>query len=140
MSDFFENVNEQENCFVDSVKELECVNKKLAKLIVRKEELTNTIIGALEHNHEGQKSYEYGVWKIEIKTPVVYSLNKREYETGCYNIPDKYNPIKESVSYSIDKRLCDKYLNEAPMDVRDMLVELIDKKPGKASVIIKARV
>lgn len=135
----FNNVNEQENCFFESVKELESVNKKIARLIVRKEELTEAIIGALEHDHEGQKSYEYGEWKIEIKTPFVYSLNKREYETGCYNIPDKYNPIKECISYSIDKRLCDQYMNEAPSDVRDALIELIDKKPGKPGVTIKAR-
>jgi hypothetical protein len=29
---------------------------------------------------------------------------------------------------------------DAPEDVRDSLIELIDKKPGKASVTIKERV
>ncbi|CAB4151866.1 hypothetical protein UFOVP685_45 [uncultured Caudovirales phage] len=135
-----DSTNEQERFFVDSVKELERVNKQLAKLVLRKEELTEQIISALEHDHEGQKSYEYGVWKIEVKTPFVYSLNKKLYESGSVNLPDDFNPIKESVSYSVDKRLCDKFMTDAPKKVRDALAELIDKKPGKAGITIKERV
>jgi hypothetical protein len=134
------NENEQEQCFVEGIKELDSINKRIAKLIVRKEELTNQIIGALDHEHEGQKTYEYGMWKLEVKTPFIYSLNKKAYESEDYRIPSEFNPIKESISYTIDKRLCDKYLVEAPVEVRDALIELIDKKPGKASVTIKARV
>lgn len=135
-----QDTNEQERFFVDSVKELEKVNKQLAKLLLRKEELTEQIIGSLEHDHEGQKSYEYGVWKIEVKTPFVYSLNKKLYESGSVKLPEDFNPIKQSVSYSVDKRLCDKFMTEAPKKVRDALAELIDKKPGKAGITIKERV
>lgn len=134
------NHNEQEQFFVDSVKELEKVNKQLSKLLLRKEELTEQIIGALDHEHEGQKTYEYGTWKIEVKTPFVYSLNKKLYESGSVKLPEDFNPIKESVSYSVDKRLCDKFMTEAPKKVRDALAELIDKKPGKAGITIKERV
>ena len=55
-------------------------------------------------------------------------------------MPEDFNPIKESVSYSVDKRLCDKFMTEAPKKVRDALAELIDKKPGKAGITIKERV
>lgn len=133
-------INEQEHCFSDSVTELQKINKQLAKLNLRKEELTLQIIGALEHDHEGQKSYEYGLWKIEVKTPFIYSFNKKLYESGDIKLPKKFNPIKESVSYSVDKRLCDKYMQEAPEDIRDALIELIDKKAGKAGITIKERV
>jgi hypothetical protein len=135
-----ENFNEQECFFVESVKELEKVNKQLAKLLFRKEELTAGIINALDHTHEGQKSYEYGIWKIEVKTPFVYSLNKKIYESGDIKLPNEFNPIKESKSYTVDKRLCDKYMSEAPKKVRDALAELIDKKPGKAGITIKERI
>jgi len=110
------------------IKELEKVNKQLAKLTLRKEELTDMIISGMSHNHEGQRTYEYDVWRIEIKTPITYCLNKKLYES-----------IKESVSYSIDKGLCDKYMLDAPKKVKDALAELIDKKPGKASITIKER-
>jgi hypothetical protein len=121
------------------IKELEKVNKQLAKLTLRKEELTNMIISGMSHNHEGQRTYEYETWKVEIKTPITYVLNKRLYESGSIILPGNFNPIKESISYSIDKGLCDKYMLDAPKKVRDALAELIDKKPGKASVTIKER-
>lgn len=141
MNDFKDvsNAIEREVGLADSIKELEKVNKQLAKLSLRKEELTDSIVKAMGHQHEGQRSYDYQVWKVEIKTPFTYSLNKKLYESGSIKLPDNFNPIKESVSYSVDKLLCDKYLAEAPKKVRDVLVELIDKKPGKASVSIKER-
>lgn len=124
----------------DSIKELDSLNKKMARLVLRKEELTEEIIAHIGHDHEGQRSYEYNVWKIEIKTPVTFSLNKKLYESGEYDLPDEYNPIKQSIAYTIDKRLCDEYMSIAPIGVRDALIELIEKKPGKPSVTIKERV
>lgn len=135
-----DSTNIQEHCFVVALNELQDINKQLEALLIRKDELTRDIIGALEHDHEGQKSYEYGSWKIEVKTPFVYSLDKKKYESGDVNLPDNYNPIKEYISYSVDKRLCDQYMMNAPEDVRDALIELIDKKPGKAGITIKERV
>lgn len=125
------------NGLQNNISELQEVNKQLAKLLVRKEELTNMIVSGMSHNHEGQKTYEYDVWKVEIKTPVTYVLDKKLYES--IKLPQKFNPVKESISYSIDKGLCEKYMLEAPAKVRDMLAQLINKKPGKASVTIKER-
>lgn len=136
--DMSDTINREEG-LADSIKELEKVNKQLAKLSLRKEELTDLIVKAMNHQHEGQRSYDYDVWKVEVKTPFVYSLNKKLYESGSVTLPDNFNPIKESVSYTVDKRLCDKYMAEAPKKVKEALIELIDKKPGKASVTIKER-
>jgi hypothetical protein len=136
----YDDTNERFECLDSSIKEMEKINKQLARLQLRKEELTQLVISAIGHEHDGQKSYEHGVWKIEVKTPFVYSLNKKLYESGEIELPKKFNPIKKSVAYSIDKRLCDKYIEEAPEEVRDILVELIEKRPGKAGVTIKERV
>ncbi len=133
-------INEQEHFFVNNVKELQKINRQLARLSLQKEEITQEIIGALGHQHEGQKTYEYDVWKIEVKTPCVYSLNKSLYESGKIKLPNAFNPIKESVSYSIDKRLCEKFIESAPGEIRDALVELIEKKPGKASIVVKENI
>lgn len=121
------------------IEDLEKVNKQLAKLILRKEQITDLIIKAMSHNHEGQRTYEYESWKVEIKTPFTYCLNKKLYESGSIKLPANFNPITELVSYSIDKGLCDKYMISAPKKVQEALAELINKKPGKASVVIKER-
>ncbi len=124
----------------DDLKELNSINKKLAKLLLRKEELTEEVIGLFGHEHEGQKTYEFDEWKVEIRTPCVYSLDKKLYESGRFSLPAEYNPIKQSVSYTIDKRLCDDYITKAPKKIRDALAELIEKKPGKPSVHIKENI
>ena len=124
----------------ESLKELNSVNRKLAKLLLRKEELTEEVIELFGHEHEGQKTYAFDEWKVEIRTPCVYSLDKKLYESGRFNIPSEYNPIKQSVSYSIDKKLCDDYITKAPKKIRDALAELIEKKPGKPAVIVKENV
>jgi len=132
-------VNEREYCLSFSIQALAKVNRQLEKLSEKREELTKNIIGAIGHNHEGQKTYEYESYKLEIKTPFIYSLDKSKYESGEFNIPRKFDPIKKTTSYSIDKKLCDKYLQEAPEDVREALIEIIDKKPGKAAVHIREK-
>lgn len=130
---------EREQVLTESIRELERVNKKLSKLIVRKEELTCNVIAALGHEHEGQRAYEYKTWKIEVRTPMIYSLDKKAYESGEVYLPPEFDPIKKSTSYTIDKKLCEEYLQIAPSSVRQALADLIEKKPGKAGVNIKAR-
>ena len=136
----YNETSENEHYLTVNIKELNSLNKKLSKLLLRKEELTESIIGAFGHEHEGQRQYEYDVWKVEIKTPCIYSLNKILYESGQISIPQEFNPIKQSVSYSVDKKMCDKYWEKAPVDIRSLLYKVIEKKPGKASVTLKERV
>lgn len=133
------NIQEREQFLEESIKELDSVNKKLSKLILRKEELTEELIGVLGHEKEGQCTYEHNIWKIEVKTPYVYSLDKKLYESLAFKIPKQFNPIKESKSYTIDKKMCERVIQEAPEEIRDVLIDLIEKRPGKASVNIKER-
>lgn len=128
---------EREEFLECSIKELKNVNRQLENLSLKKVELMESIILAVGHNHEGQRSYGCGPWKIVVKTPFVYALNKNLYESGEWKIPSAFNPIKTHIAYSIDKIMCDTYIATAPADVRAALIELIDKKPGKASVTIQ---
>ncbi len=105
-------------------------------MLNRKDELIDIIIGAIGHEHKGQKSYDHGLYKIEVKTPFIYSLDTKKYKSGEIKLPDNFNPIKESVSYSVDKNLCDEYMESAPKKVREALIELIDEKPGKKNVVL----
>jgi hypothetical protein len=134
------NLNTEEFFMDEAIKELNSVNKKLAKLALRKEDLIKDIIAGFGHKKEGQTTYEHGVWKVEVKTPFTYTLDKKKYESGKYKLPEKYNPIKESVSYSLDKRLCEEYVQNAPPTVKKTLIELVEKKPGKPNVVIKERI
>jgi hypothetical protein len=136
---YFDEPSEQERCFSEAIKSLQRVNESIEQLSEQRNALIQEIIDALEHSHEGQKTYEYNEWKIEVRTPFVYSLNKKLYQSGFVNLPKEFNPIKESISYTVDKRLCEQYLRLAPQRVKEALIELIDKKPGKPGVVIKER-
>jgi hypothetical protein len=134
-------LNQSEQVLNQDIKELDRVNKQIAKLLLKKESLTESIIATLGHEHEGQKTYEYSIYKLEVKTPVSLSLDKKKYSSGEFYLPPEFNPVKESttVSYSIDKKLYDNCLSRAPKDVISALSKLIDKKPGNKSITIKER-
>lgn len=131
---------EQEWSVAEGIKELNKVNRQLAKLNAQKEELVSQLVAGFQHEKAGQKTYEYDVWKVEIKTPVIYALDKKLYESGELDLPAEYNPVKQSVSYTIDKKRCDEFLVDAPAKVRKVLAKLITQKPGKPTVTIKERV
>lgn len=124
---------------IELIYALEKVEKKLSKLTVEKERLTAEIIRSLNHTHKGQRSYPVGSYTVEVRTPVIYSLDKKRYESGEVGLPPRYNPIKQSISYTVDKKLCDEIFSSAPAEVVGMVAQLISEKPGKPSVTIKAR-
>lgn len=121
----------------DNIKRLEKVTRDIAVLNTEKEDLIKSIIKELNHSHEGQKSYSIDEYKLEVRTPAIYSLNKEYYQEVSSYLPDDYNPVKESVSYSIDKKKCDELLKTAPSEFRKTLIEMVEKKPGKANVVVK---
>lgn len=130
------NLEERQYVLEDAVKQLEAVNKKMAKLTLEKEALTQTIIAALGHQKEGQRSYNVDCWKVTVKTPFIYSLDTKAYKNGDVYLPDEFDPIKETETFTVDKKLFDKYYNSAPDWVRKSLVQLVTVKPGKASIVL----
>ena len=135
-----ETFNEQECFFVESVKELQEVNKQLAKLLLRKEELTQDIITSLDHVHEGQKTYEYGAWKIEVKTGVTFSLDKDAYELISSKIPDGLDPVKKRIAYDVSKAMINEIEKRGNSKELNILSKFLSKKPSKPSISIKERV
>jgi len=129
-------VNDREICLEESIKKLQNINRKIAQLTLDKEKLTETVIATIGHSHEGERSYEVGAWKVTCKTPFIYSINKKIYESNDVYLPDEFNPIEQTFSYKVNKKECDYYMTVAPKSVRDSLLELITKKPGKASVVV----
>lgn len=122
---------------VDNIKALEDLNEIIAKATLEKESLVKSIIDELGHQYEGSKTYTYDIYKIECKTPMIYSLDKKAYEEGQYFIDDIFNPVRAKVSYDVEKAAFEKAMQLAPDYVREALTQLITKKPGKAGVTIK---
>lgn len=118
---------------------LEAVNKKLAKLLVEKEQLTASIIASIGHEHEGERTYEFNAWNVKVKTPYIYSVDTKAYRSGEVFIEDGFNPIEESISYKVNRAKAEEYFQRAPSSVREALTKLITKKPGKPGIVIGMR-
>lgn len=129
-------LNDRAESLEQNIKQLESVNKRIAKLLVEKEALTDSIIAGIGHDYEGQRTYQFNEWDITAKTPYIYSLNTKKYKAGDVYLDEAFNPIQESVSYKVNRELAEEYMNTAPASARSALLELITKKPGKASVTI----
>lgn len=124
----------------EHIQQLTKVNKKLAALKLEQERLTGEIINELGHKYEGQKTYDVDKWRVEVKTNVIYVLDKKLYQQYKELLPAAYNPVKETISYQVEKAKCEEALNIAPANVTDMLINMICKKPAKPSVTIKDRI
>jgi citrate synthase len=128
---------EREYVLAGAIEELETVNAEIAKLTVRREELTREIIAAVGHDKEGQKSYNYREWKVTCKTPNIYALDTRAYKSGKVFLPEEDDPVKQSITYTVDKKRFQECYKNATDLVRDSLNKLITVKPGKPSVSVE---
>lgn len=119
--------------------ELEKLNKCIAKKRIQKELLEQELIAAIGHDYEGSKTYDSGVYSVTIKTDMIYSLDKKAYTSGQIYLPAEFDPITEKVTYEVNKKMFNEYEQTAPIEVRQILNELIEKKPCKPNVSIKVK-
>lgn len=124
---------------LDKIQRLEKINKQIAKLTVEKEQLTVDLITEIRHNHEGQKSYEVDKYKLEVRTPMNYKLDKKAYEQGYIYLPEGFNPIDTKVAYTVNKKRYNEIMSNSPDKVQEALHSLITLEPGKPSIKIGLR-
>lgn len=130
----------QEHILKDNITGLNRVNYQLAKLLEFKQKLEEEIIKGLEHDQEGSHTYSVGKYKVTIKTDWIYSLDKKEYPIYQKKIPTEFNPVKEFISYTVDKRIAREAEEYASSDVLLLIGKIITKKPAKPNVKILANV
>lgn len=125
---------------LEVVETLEIVNYQLAQLKEIKERLENQVVEKVNHTIEGQKKYDCGKYAVTVKSGVIYSLDKNEYQIYKNHLQESLNPVREKISYEIDKKHMkevEKYASQKDLEV---MAHFITKKPAKVSVSIKANV
>ncbi len=129
----------QERALIDLAKNIEKVNAKIAKLRLEKESMELELIGLIDHDYEGSKTYSIGIHSVTVKTDMIYSLDKKAYCGGDVFLPEAFDPVVQKVTYEVNKKLFNQYEQTAPLEVRMMLNELVEKKPSKPNVSIKVK-
>ena len=119
--------------------DLDALNKQIATLRLEKELLENELITTIAHDYEGSKTYDAGIYAVTIKTDMIYALDKKAYSNGDVYLPPEFDPIVEKVTYEVNKKQFNEYEQTAPIEVRQLLNELVEKKPSKPNVSIKVK-
>jgi hypothetical protein len=132
-------LEQREKKAIELTYELEKLTKKLAKIRLDKEQMESDLIALIGHDMEGSKSYDFHDRTITIKTDMIYSLDKKAYENGDVYLPPEFDPILKKVTYEVNKKLFNAYEKMSPINIRNTLNELIEKRPSKPNVTIKVR-
>lgn len=140
MNDF--DLNE-DNCLitrqiVDYSDTLNRINYELNQLSRIKEEVEKRLYVLLEHGDDHRKTYRYNRFRITVTTGFNYRLDKKLYEKVRNEIPDSINPVKEKISYEIDKKSVERAYESATQIQKMLLGEVITKTPKKIHVSISS--
>ena len=127
----FDNVNEN-NSLISMLNELEKVEKLLAKYKRKKEILDESIIKAVGHDHNGQKSYEFLDKKVTIKTTFNYRIDKDVYEDIKNEVPGDW--VRVENKYTPIKKVLEEVELYGSSDDKLLMSEFITKTEAKPSV------
>ncbi len=137
INDFPEVDNAQER-IKELAMTLDGISYQVAELLRIKESLEQKLCAMLGHGEDGSKTYTVERYKVTVKTGWIYTLNKEEFAVIGERLPKCFNPVKQRVSYDLDKsiiRECEKY---GSSDDLNLLAQLISKKPSKLSIKVSA--
>jgi hypothetical protein len=82
------------------IKELDQLNRQIASLRLMKEEIEKEIVSQIDHPKEGQRSYEFGEYKLVIKKSLSLSLDRKAYQSSL--IDSENDPVRLTQTYSIN--------------------------------------
>lgn len=140
MQEYQLDLEKREQRAIELTYELEKLNKKLAKMRLDKEQMEMELINVISHDFEGTKSYDIADRTVILKTEMIYSLDKKSYINGELYLPPEFDPVLKKVTYEVNKKLFNAYEKIAPLNVRNALNELVEKKNSKPNITIKVRV
>ena len=116
------------------LQELDELNREMSRLKYRKEDLEKLILEELnEHPEEGQRTYEFGQYKLVVKTGINYKIDKEKYDS--LEIPQEINPVKTSIKYEVDGRK----MRELKDAYGVFFSEFITETPSKPNLTVGAR-
>lgn len=137
MNDFPEVDNKQER-IKELAMTLDGISYQVAELLRIKESLEAKLCTMWDHGDDGSKTYTVDRYKVTVKTGWIYTLNKEEFAVIGERLPKCFNPVKQRISFDLDKsiiRECEKY---GSVDDLNLLSQLISKKPSKLSIKVSA--
>ena len=139
MNDFPE-LTDNTHRIKETILTLNTISYQVAELLRIKEELEKRLSAYLEHGEEGSKTYLCDKHKVTITSGYIYSLDKDEYKIMKEHIPGCFNPVREKISYELDKKIIKNAEKYGSSEDVELMSKFISKKPKKIHVKIFAGV
>jgi hypothetical protein len=133
----FPELADKHHAIKDIIVTLEAVNYQIAELKRIKEAQEDKLKTLFNHTKEGQETYVFERYKVEISTGYNYRLNIKKYLEFRELLDPKFDPVKEVVKYELNKKLikdCEEY---GTFDDKDALSAFVEKNDKKLSVKIR---
>ena len=111
------------------------IKSKIDDLSKIKKSIEDDLRNLLDHSEagEGTQTYKEGNAKISITTGYNYRIDANLYETIGDTLDDRINPVKEKITYSLDKKkleIAHEFATDDELDLLDKLVLTSQKKPS----------
>lgn len=108
---------------------LDLINKQIASLRLQKEDLERLILeGIPQQPHEGQRTYEFGEYKVTVKTAINYRIDKEKFLE--MDLDDEINPVRVSTKYEINPVLMRRLKGEYGL----LFSEFVTETPARPSI------
>jgi len=120
----------------DKIIFLEQIKYQVAELLNMKAAIEKELQEYFHKDKDGQTTYAFERWNVEITTGWNYKLNKKKYAEWEDMITPRFNPIKETVKLEINKKIyreCEEFGSD---DDRLALSEFTSKSEKKLNVKI----
>lgn len=112
----------------DLIEKLKYVSSEIEFLKSEKSKLESDIINIVSFNPEGQKTIETAKYKIRVNAGYNYKIDSLRAEEFFSQFPANLNPIKQKISYEVDKnKLNQAYLYEGLKELADQVIAVIPK-------------
>ena len=131
---------EQREQIIEYAKTLNIINYEIAELARIKEELEARLSALLEHSDDGSRTYICDKYKVTVTSGYNYTLNKEEFMAIASRLPQCFNPVRQKMSYEIDKSIIRDAEKYGSAEELQLLAQVISKKPKKLHIKISAAV
>lgn len=113
----------------DLLSKLDLINMQLASLKLEKEDLEKLILKEIpQQPEEGQRTYEFGEYKVTVKTSINYRIDKEKFLN--MDLDDDINPVRVSTKYEINPTLMRKLKGDYGL----LFSEFVTETPAKPSI------
>lgn len=138
----------QEERLEETIKNLDLINFQIAELKELKEQVEKKLVrdmnlvsyddnGSIKSvAHDGEQSKIIGKYKVKIKTPSLWKINAKEYQIVKSRLRQEFDPVKQSVTYRVDKKVLETIKSYGSNEDQEMIESFLTLDYSKPSITL----